>query len=80
MNERLLPLFKEEGLKSVHFFMEKLEYPVVIAVYTDQEEMLVKCMEEIFPTSGFTTEGIAKLCEEQGLEYRVMMQSEEISN
>lgn len=72
--------FKEEGLKSVHFFMEKLEYPVVIAVYTKQEEMLVKCMEEIFPTSGFTTEGIAKWCEEQGMEYRVMMQSEEISN
>ena len=72
--------FKEEGLKSVHFFMDKLEYPVVIAVYTDQEEMLVKCMEEIFPTSGFTTEGIAKWCEEQGLEYRVMMQSEGVSN
>ena len=72
--------FKEEGLKSVHFFMENLEYPVVIAVYTEQEEMLVKCMEEIFPTSGFTTEGIAKWCEEQGLEYRVMMQSEGVSN
>lgn len=72
--------FKEEGLKSVHFFMEKLEYPVVIAVYTKQEEMLVKCMEEIFPTSGFTTEGITKWCEEQGLEYRVMMQSEGVSN
>lgn len=65
--------FKEEGLKSVHFFRENLEYPVVIAVYTEQEEMLVKCMEEIFPTSGFTTEGIAKWCEEQRLEYRVMM-------
>ena len=72
--------FKEEGLKSVHFFMEKLEYPVVIAVYTKQDELLVKCMEEIFPTSGFTTEGIAKWCEEQGLEYRVMMQSEGVSN
>ena len=72
--------FKEEGLKSVHFFMENLEYPIVIAVHTEQEEMLVKCMEEIFPTSGFTTEGIVKWCEEQGLEYRVMMQSEGVSN
>ena len=72
--------FKEEGLKSVHFFMENLENPIVIAVHTEQEEMLVKCMEEIFPTSGFTTEGIAKWCEEQGLEYRVMMQSEGVNN
>ena len=72
--------FKEEGLKSVHFFMENLEYPIVIAVHTEQEEMLVKCMEEIFQTSGFTTEGIAKWCEEQGLEYRVMMQSEGVNN
>lgn len=72
--------FKEEGLKGVHFFMDKLEYPVVIAVYTKQEELLVKCMEEIFPTSGFTTEGIAKWCEEQGLEYRVMMNTDNISN
>ena len=34
--------FNEDGLKSVHFLMKNLEYPVVIAVYTDQEEILVK--------------------------------------
>ena len=37
--------FKEEGVKSVHFFMENLEYPIVIAVHTEQEEMLVKYIE-----------------------------------
>ncbi|MCF2554366.1 hypothetical protein [Faecalicatena contorta] len=64
--------FELDGFRSIHFFIEGLEYPVAIAVFDDKEEELLSYMEEIFPTSGFTTTEIADWCEEQELVYSIL--------
>lgn len=54
--------FDPEGLMKLHFFTDGLEYPIVIAVYSEKEEELLSYMEEMFPTFGFTTMDIIEWC------------------
>lgn len=61
--------FDPEGLMKIHFFTDGLEYPIAIAVYSEKEEELLRNMEEMFPTSGFTTMDIVEWCNENELEY-----------
>ena len=64
--------FDPEGLMKLHFFKDGLEYPIVIAVYSEKEEELLSYLEEMFPTFGFTTMDIIEWCNENKLEYVVL--------
>ena len=35
--------FKKEGLKGLHFFIENLNYPIVVASYDEWEEQQINC-------------------------------------
>lgn len=71
--------FKEEGLKSLHFFTKDLNFPVVAAAYTGWEHMQLSYLEQNFQSTGFNTEALCKWCMNHHIEYQIMYPIKRIS-
>ena len=50
--------FPEQGLKGLHFFVEHLNFPVVIATYSDWQETQVSYLSNNYHSKGFNSEAI----------------------
>lgn len=66
-----------EGLKKLHFLKTDVEYLVVVATYTDEQEELLSHLEDVYRQERFDTYDLAEWCAEQGLVYRVIADVEE---
>lgn len=66
-----------EGLKKLHFLKTDVEYLVVVATYTDEQEELLSHLEDAYKIQRFDTYELADWCEEQGLVYRVIADVED---
>ena len=71
--------FEENGLKGLHFFTEKINFPVVAASYSDSEKSQLSCLETNVKSGGFTTEAICKWCIHHHVQYQILYPLKKIS-
>lgn len=71
--------FNPSGLKKVHFFTEDINFPVAIAIYSEQEEMKVSCLLNNIESGDFSTKTICKWCVEHRIHYQIIYPLTKIS-
>lgn len=64
--------FNEDGLKGLHFFTERLNFPVAVASYSDWEERQISYLENNFQSGGFTTKTICQWCINHRIQYQII--------
>lgn len=60
-----------KGLQGLHFFVNDLERPIVVATYSKKEEMYVLHLEHALKKGEISNESILFLCQQQRLYYKV---------
>lgn len=71
--------FNPSGLKKIQFFTEDINFPVAIAIYSEQEEMKVSYLLVNTKSEDFDTEDICKWCIEHQIQYQVIYPLKKIS-
>lgn len=71
--------FNPSGLKKIHFFTEDINFPVAIAIYSEQEEMKVSYLLANIKLGDFDTEDICEWCIEHQIQYQVIYPLKKIS-
>lgn len=64
--------FPEQGLKGLHFFVEHLNFPVVVATYDDWQEVQVSYLSSNIKNGGFNSEAICQWCKSHQIQYRIL--------
>lgn len=64
--------FNPDGMKKLHFFTENLNFPVAVAVYTDQEEMQVSCLTNNIKSGNFNSQAICEWRINHQIQYRII--------
>lgn len=64
--------FNPEGLQGLHFYMEGLNFPVVLATYSDWEETQVSYFTKNVKAGNFDTEAVCQWCISHQIQYRIV--------
>lgn len=64
--------FNPNGLIKIHFLTKDINFPVAIAVYSAQEDMMVSCLSNNIKSGNFNTESICIWCDEHKIEYQIV--------
>lgn len=64
--------FPEENLKGLHFFVEHLNFPVVVATYSDWQETQVSYLSSNYLSQGFNSEAICMWCINHEIQYQIL--------
>ena len=64
--------FDPQGMKSLHFFVEGLNFPVAIGTYSEWEEVQVSYLSSNIKSGSFNTEAICRWCISHQIQYRIV--------
>lgn len=64
--------FNPEGMKGLHFYIEGLNFPVVLATYSDWEEVQVSYLSKNIQSGSFNSEAICRWCISHQIQYRIV--------
>lgn len=64
--------FDPEGMKGLHFYMEGLNFPVVIGTYSDWEETQVSYLSNHIKDGRFNTEAVCRWCISHRIRYQIV--------
>ena len=71
--------FNPNGLRKLYFFTENLNYPVVIALYSEQEEARASYLLCNIQSGIFNSESICKWCIAHHIQYRIIYPLKKVS-
>ena len=64
--------FKKEGLKELHFLTERINFPIVIAVYNGWQKTQFQYLLSNIESTRFTSYDICKWCIVHNLQYQII--------
>ena len=62
----------KENLKGLHFLTENINYPVVIATYSEWEEQQVQYFMQSVKSTNLTSEAICRWCINHDMKYQIL--------
>ncbi len=65
--------FESEDLMSIHFFVENMDFPVVIAAYNEWDEQQILYMKNNISSQSHTVKSISKWCINHQLQFRIIL-------
>ena len=60
------------GMKGLHFYVEGLNFPVVVGTYSEWEETQVSYLSVNIKNESFNTETICRWCMNHHVQYRII--------
>lgn len=75
----ILIQFKQEGLKEIHFLTERINFPIVIPIYSDWEKTQFEYLLCNIESKKFTSYDICKWCITHNLQYQIMYPIKKVS-
>ncbi len=64
--------FKEEGLKGLHFFIQGLDFPLVVGEYSSRDTYAIQCLNENVKKNRMGSEEICEWCINHGIYFRLL--------
>lgn len=71
--------FNSSGLKKIHFLTDDLNFPVAIAIYSEEEEMKMSYLLKNIKLGDFSTETICKWCVGHRIQFQIVYPLKKIS-
>lgn len=62
----------KDGLISLHVFAEGLQFSVMIAAYTEWEDVQIRYLDENFITYHFDSEALCRWCQSHKMKYQIL--------
>lgn len=71
---RYMPILKfaKENLRTLHFFVESVNFPVAVASYSDWEEEQISYLENNYKSLKMNTESICIWCINHQIKYQII--------
>lgn len=69
----------KENLISLHFFVERLNFPVAAASYNEWEEQQISYLENNYKSLNLNTESICEWCINHNIQYQILYPLNKIS-
>lgn len=64
--------FNLDGLQSLHFFVEDVNFPMVIGTYSDWEETQVSYLADNIKKFSWDTEDVCRWCMNHQIQYQII--------
>lgn len=64
--------FNPDGLRGLHFFVEGLNFPIVIGTYSNWEETQVSYLANNIKKSSWDTEDVCRWCMSHQIQYQIV--------
>lgn len=76
--EKKILQFEKEGLVGLHFFVNKLRFPIAIATYSEWDEQQVMYLYSSYEQKGMTSKDLCLWCIRHKVKYQIMYPLEKI--